>query len=50
MKKPSGGSAPPRTHFEQVPVEIVKKIVDKDPPKEKKSTPLVRTRILRSEV
>jgi hypothetical protein len=51
MKKPSGGSAPPRTHFEQVPVEIVKKIVvDKDAPKAKKSTPLVPLRIARDEV
>ena len=50
MKKPNGPSAPPATHFEQVPVEIVKKIVDKDAPKAEKSTPLVRPRISRNEV
>ena len=50
MKKPGGVSAPPRTHFEQVPVEIVKKIVDKDAPKKEKSTPVVPLRILRNEV
>jgi len=49
MKKPGGVTAPPRTRFEQVPVEIVKKIVDKDAPKAKESTPLVRLRILRTE-
>jgi len=49
MKKPSDVSAPPRTHFEQVPVEIVKKIVDKDAPKAEKSTPLVPLRIVRNE-
>jgi hypothetical protein len=50
MKKPGGGSASPRTHFEQVPVKIVKKIIDKDAPKTKKSTPLVPLRIVRNEV
>jgi len=50
MKKPNGVSPQSRTHFEQVPVEIVKKIVDKDAPKAEKSTPLVPLRIVRDEV
>jgi len=50
MKKPCGESAPPRTHFEQVSVEIVKKIVDQDAPKAEKSTPRVSLRIVRDEV
>ena len=50
MKKPGGGAAPPRTQFEQVPVEIVKKIVDKNAPKAKKSTNVVAPRIVRDEV
>jgi len=49
MKKPNGAS--PQTNFEQVPVEIVKKIVvDKGAPKSKQSMPLVALRIVRDEV
>ncbi len=50
MKKPNGESRAPRTHFEQVPVEIVKKIVDHDAPKPEKPAPLVPLRIVRNEV
>ena len=50
MKKLGGVTAPPRTRFEQVPVEIVKKIVDKDAPKAKQSTPFAPLRIVRDEV
>jgi len=50
MKKPGGVSASPRTHFEQVPVKIVKKIIDKDAPKADKSTPLAKRRVSRKGV
>lgn len=48
MKKPKGSA--PRTHFEQVPLEIVKKIAAKDAPKPEKPTPLVPPRSVRNEV
>lgn len=50
MKKPRDVPAPPPTHFEQVPVEIVKKIVDKDGPKAGQLTRLGPPRIARNEV
>ena len=47
MKKPNGAS--PRTHFEQVPVEVVKKILDKDVPRVEKPTPVPPLRTVRTE-
>jgi len=50
MKKPSAVSPQTRTHFEQVPIEIVKKIIDQDPPKPRPDEPPSTLRIVRREI
>jgi hypothetical protein len=37
MAKSNGATPKPRTHFEQVPIEVVKKVADPDLPKGKKA-------------
>jgi hypothetical protein len=36
MTKPNEATRKPQTHFEQVPIEVVKKIAEPDAPKDKK--------------
>jgi hypothetical protein len=43
MTKPAGIQPPPQTHFEQVPLEIVKKIIDA--PKQEPPSPPTPLRI-----
>lgn len=50
MSKNNDGSGKPLTRFEQVPVEIVKKIIEQDPPKASTTEPPRPLRIVRSEV
>ena len=51
MKKPERWVSTPRTQFEQVPVEIVKKIVAQGSrPRREQPTPLVPRIIARDEV
>jgi hypothetical protein len=36
MAKSTDATRKSQTHFEQVPIEVVKKIAEQDPPKDKK--------------
>jgi hypothetical protein len=49
MSKNNEGSLKPATHFEQVPLEIVKKIIDQDPPEPTTKEPPTPLRIVRKE-